>query len=175
MKNRIASFSPVAQSTAQILVLGSIPGEASLHAGQYYAHPRNAFWKMMGELVSLDPNGAYEERLEALKLANIALWDVLHSCHRKGSLDAAIEPDSIEVNDFNTFFDRHLHIKMICFNGATAERYYKKYVALKPSHASISRTLLPSTSPAHASLSFEQKVIIWRAAIGQKSKRKVQF
>lgn len=166
MRERIASFDPVAISSARILILGSMPGEASLKAGQYYAHPRNAFWKIMGELIGFDPNEPYEKRLEALRLADIALWDVLHSCSRKGSLDAAIKNDSIEVNDLDAFLDQHPHIKMVCFNGAAAAQCYQKHVLPTCKHTSINYIRLPSTSPAHAALSFEQKVTAWRAAIG---------
>ncbi len=117
----------------------------------------------MGELIGLDPNDPYEMRLAALKTAGIALWDVLHSCRRKGSLDTSIETDSIVLNDFETFFEHHPHIKTICFNGATAQRYYNKHILPKP--ANIRYVRLPSTSPAHASLPFEQKIAIWRAEI----------
>jgi double-stranded uracil-DNA glycosylase len=163
MRKRIASFAPVVNSTAKVLILGSMPGKASLDAGQYYAHPRNAFWRIMGELIGFEPSDPYEKRLEALKAADIALWDVLHSCHREGSLDVAIETDSIEVNNFMAFFDKHPDIRVVCFNGAVAERYYQRYVLLKPDFISYIR--LPSTSPAHAALSFEQKISAWREAI----------
>ena len=166
MRLRVACFDPVVDSAARILILGSMPGEASLSAGQYYANARNMFWKIMGELVGLDPNDPYERRLEALKAAGIALWDVLRSCHRKGSLDAAIEFDSIEVNDFDAFFLKYPHIKMVCFNGATAERCYKKHVLRHFKYTAINHIRLPSTSPAHAALSLETKVAAWRAAFG---------
>jgi TDG/mug DNA glycosylase family protein len=165
MKNRISSFPPVACSTAQVLILGSIPGEASLREGQYYAHPRNAFWKIMAEIIGFDPDTAYENRLEALKNSGIALWDVLHSCQRKGSLDSAIEIDSIKVNDLDAFFAAHPDIKLVCFNGAAAEQCYKKYVIGKDRQIPISHVRLPSTSPAHAALSFNRKVEAWRAAL----------
>lgn len=163
MRKRIASFASVAHSTAKILILGSMPGKASLDASQYYAHPRNTFWKIMGELIGFEPSNPYDKRLEALKAADIALWDVLHSCHREGSLDTAIETDSIEVNNFKVFFDTHPDIKVVCFNGAVAERYYQRCVLFKPD--SIRYIRLPSTSPAHAALTFEQKVFAWREAV----------
>lgn len=168
MKPHIASFSPVANPTAKILILGSIPGEASLAANQYYAHPRNAFWPIMAELLGFAPDAPYAERLTALQQANIALWDVLHSCHRKGSLDTAIENDSVEVNDFDAFFARHPGIKLVCFNGGTAEHSYRQHVLKQGRHTALQYVRLPSTSPAHAALSLQQKMEIWREAIMQR-------
>jgi len=167
MKPRIASFAPVGLPSARILILGSIPGEASLAANQYYAHPRNAFWPIMAELLGFAPDTAYAERLEALQHANITLWDVLHSCHRKGSLDAAIESDSVEVNDFDGFFAEHPDIKLVCFNGAIAERSYRQHVLRQGKHVALQYVRLPSTSPAHAALSLQQKKEIWREALMQ--------
>ena len=165
MSARIVSFEPIAISSARILILGSMPGEASLKAGQYYAHTRNTFWKIMGELIGFDPQAPYAQRVAALKLAGIALWDVLHSCYREGSLDSAIKNDSIVVNDFNAFLAQHPHITSVCFNGAAAAQCYQKHVLPTCKHTAIHYTRLPSTSPAHAALSFEQKVMAWRAAI----------
>lgn len=168
MNPRIASFAPAALPSAKILILGSIPGVASLNANQYYAHPRNAFWKIMGELIGFDVRTPYPERIDALKNADIALWDVLHSCQRKGSLDTAIESDSITANDLDAFLDIHSSIKLLCFNGATAERCFRQHVKLKAEHAAIAQIRLPSTSPAHAALSFGQKLSAWRSALWQK-------
>jgi hypoxanthine-DNA glycosylase len=168
MNPRIASFAPAALPSAKILILGSIPGVASLNANQYYAHPRNAFWKIMGELIGFDVRTPYPERIDALKNADIALWDVLHSCQRKGSLDTAIEADSITANDLDAFLDIHSSIKLLCFNGATAERCFRQHVKLKAEHAAIAQIRLPSTSPAHAALSFGQKLSAWRSALWQK-------
>ncbi len=168
MNPRIASFASAALPSAKILILGSIPGVASLNANQYYAHPRNAFWKIMGELIGFDVRTPYPERIDALKNADIALWDVLHSCQRKGSLDTAIESDSITANDLDAFLDIHSSIKLLCFNGATAERCFRQHVKLKAEHAAIAQIRLPSTSPAHAALSFGQKLSAWRSALWQK-------
>lgn len=165
MKPRIASFAPVANPSAKLLILGSIPGEASLAAGQYYAHPRNAFWPVMAELLGFAPDASYADRLATLQQAGIALWDVLHSCHRKGSLDTAIENDSVEVNDFDGFFAGHPDIKLVCFNGGTAERSYRQHVLNQGKHTALQYVRLPSTSPAHAALSLQQKMEIWRAAL----------
>ncbi|PKO52650.1 MAG: DNA-deoxyinosine glycosylase [Betaproteobacteria bacterium HGW-Betaproteobacteria-2] len=168
MKPRITSFAPVANPSAKILILGSIPGEASLAAGQYYAHPRNAFWPIMAEMLGFAPDAPYAERLVALQQADIALWDVLHSCHRKGSLDTAIENDSVEVNDFDGFFAGHPDIRLVCFNGGMTERSYRQHVLKQGRHKALQYVRLPSTSPAHAVLSLQQKIEIWRAAIMQR-------
>ena len=165
MKALLRSFEPVASDSARILILGSMPGERSLTLNQYYGHPRNAFWAVMQELTGVSHAASYEERLQGLKSHGIALWDVLHSCHRKGSLDAAIDSGSIRVNDFSAFFLRHPHIRFVLFNGATAEHYYRRYVLPDLSPEAIEYIRLPSTSPAHAALAPEQKVMAWRNAI----------
>ncbi len=162
---RIASFEPVEVKSARVLVLGSMPGVQSLAAGQYYAHPRNSFWKIMAALLGFPFTATYEDRISALKGAGIALWDVLHSCVRKGSLDADIQAGSIKANDFHAFLRIHPDIEVVCFNGAAAEKCYKKLVLPMLKDYSAKYVRLPSTSPAHASLSFDEKVAAWRAAI----------
>jgi double-stranded uracil-DNA glycosylase len=165
VKQRIASFDPVARSSARLLILGSMPGEVSLASRQYYAHPHNAFWKIMGAVIGFYPGEAYQHRLTALRNADIALWDVLSSCHRTGALDAAIEADSLEVNDFAAFYAAHPRIACVCFNGTAAERFYRKHVLATLPHAAPRSVRLPSTSPAHAAVSFAQKLRAWRRAI----------
>jgi double-stranded uracil-DNA glycosylase len=162
---RVVSFAPVASRNARLLILGSMPGEASLKAGQYYAHPRNAFWPILLQLLRLEANAPYAERLEALRRSGIALWDVLQSCRRSGSLDSAIEPKSVVVNDFAAFFARHSHISQVCFNGAAAERCYQQHVLPKVRHLPLTYVRLPSTSPAHAALSPARKAAAWHAAL----------
>jgi hypoxanthine-DNA glycosylase len=151
-----------ATPSATILVLGSMPGAASLSAGEYYAHPRNQFWRIAGELLDFDPKASYESRVRALNCAGIALWDVLQSCVRSGSLDSRIETRSAVVNDFATFFALHPGIARICFNGATAEKLFVRAGLAELGHA---RVLLPSTSPAHATMPFERKLSVWRRAL----------
>ncbi|MGZ8237739.1 MAG: DNA-deoxyinosine glycosylase [Methylobacter sp.] len=158
-------FEPVADSNSEILILGSMPGRESLAAEQYYAHRRNAFWKIMSDLLGFDPDSSYETRLQELKTARIALWDVLQSCTRVGSLDSSIDAGSISVNDFRSFFRTHANIHAVFFNGAMAESTYRKYVLPTVSAVPVSYTRLPSTSPAHASLSYEQKLQVWRTAL----------
>ncbi len=157
-------FEPIADSNAELLILGSMPGQESLAARQYYANRRNAFWKIMGQLLGFDPDASYETRLHELKTARFALWDVLQSCTRIGSLDARIDASSITVNDFHGFFHSHDKIHTVLFNGAKAESAYRQYVLPTVSTVPVSYMRLPSTSPAHAAFSYEQKLQAWRAA-----------
>jgi len=155
-------FPPIENPNASILILGSAPSEVSLNKNEYYAHPRNAFWKIMGELVGALPALPYDTRIRILKSSNIALWDVLASCSRSGSLDADIVADTIAPNDFSTFFVNHPHITHVFFNGAKAEQCFQKYVlpTLNIEHLHYQR--LPSTSPAHAAIRYEQKLEAWK-------------
>lgn len=163
--SQIQSFPPVENPDATILILGSMPGKESLRAGQYYAHPHNAFWPIMGELVGAAPALPYEKRIQKLQSAGIALWDVLASCTRHSSLDADIVADSICANDFASFFRSHPQITRVFFNGAMAEQCFHKQVQplLEPQPLHYRR--LPSTSPANASLRYEQKLQAWRAIL----------
>jgi TDG/mug DNA glycosylase family protein len=157
-------FPYVARPDARILILGSMPGTASLAANRYYAHPRNAFWPITGELFGFDAKLPYDERLEALKRNRVALWDVAHRCIRPGSLDSNIDRESIEPNDFAAFFEAHPHIRAVFFNGSAAESLFRKLVLPtlpeKVRHLPMKR--LPSTSPAHAARSFADKLAAWR-------------
>lgn len=160
---RVHSFAPIANRHAEILILGSMPGQASLAAGRYYAHPRNHFWPIVAELMRFDAAASYERRVRALKAAHIAVWDVLHSCKREGSLDSAIETDSLAVNDFHAFFAAHEKIRHVFFNGAKAESCYRRYVLRDGAPTRLGYSRLPSTSPANAALSFANKLEAWRA------------
>lgn len=160
---RIHGFEPIEDENAEILILGSMPGRASLAAGQYYAHGQNAFWRIICHLLQLDIASTYEARTQALKSARIALWDVLHSCRREGSLDAMIERDTQIANDFQTFFQTHNKITHVFFNGAKAEHFFRQHVLRNIDIGALSYLRLPSTSPANASMSFEQKLSAWRA------------
>jgi hypoxanthine-DNA glycosylase len=161
----IYSFAPVASNYAKILILGSMPGKASLAANQYYAHPRNAFWPIIAPLLHINPNAPYEEKITALKTSPIALWDVLKSCQRIGSLDSSIETDTLIINDFQSFFSAHQKITHIFFNGGKAETCFKRYVSPEININSIMLARLPSTSPAHARLDFTMKYRIWHERI----------
>jgi hypoxanthine-DNA glycosylase len=142
-----------------------MPSEASLAAGEYYAHPRNLFWRIAGEICGFDPELAYAHRKTALKKTGIALWDVVESCTRNGSLDSAINDDSIRVNDFASFLQAHRAIHRICFNGRKAESAWRRHVQpVLPPGQPFEYRLLPSTSPANAGIGYLQKLRIWRSA-----------
>jgi TDG/mug DNA glycosylase family protein len=156
----LRSFAPVADRNARILILGSMPGIKSLQENQYYAHPHNTFWKIMGELVGAHPHLPYEKRIAALKQAGIALWDVLQSCTREGSLDSDIQHE--QANDFAKFFTNHPDITHVYFNGAKAEQCFRKFVLKEQELPELVLQRLPSTSPAHAGKRYEEKLAEWR-------------
>lgn len=161
---RSLGFPPVARRDARILILGSLPGQRSIAAGEYYAHPQNGFWKIMAELVGA--SGSYEQRCAALLKSHIALWDVLGSSLRPGSLDADIQLATAEVNDFATFFEQHTSIRRILFNGQKAAQIFTRRVLPRLVRQEVDRLTMPSTSPAHAAMSYTDKLLAWRAAIG---------
>ncbi len=167
MKPRVESFSPIVDGSATILILGSMPGVESLRAQQYYAHPRNAFWKIMQYILGFPEDATYPERTKAMKRNRIGLWDVMNSCERWGSLDSNIDQQSVKPNDFASLFREHPHIGRILFNGLAAETAYIKHVlpCLTGASRDIPRLRLPSTSPAMARLSFDEKLEIWSRAI----------
>lgn len=157
----VYSFPPVVSHNSKVLILGSVPGKVSLKAKQYYAHPRNVFWRIMGELYGAGLSLPYQERLVILDNAGIALWDSLRVCTRAGSLDSAIQNE--EANDFATLFASFPKLTHVFFNGAKSEAAFRRHVlpALVESQRVYAR--LPSTSPAHAGMSFDEKVRRWRA------------
>jgi hypoxanthine-DNA glycosylase len=159
----IRSFPPVADDHATVLILGSMPGKESLKQNQYYAHPQNAFWKIMGELVGAHPHLPYEERLHKLTAAHIALWDVLATCERETSLDSNIRKE--QLNDFAAFFEQHPQITRVCFNGTKAEQSFNKFVLGTQQLPPLDFVRLPSTSPAHAGMRYADKLLAWRAAL----------
>jgi hypoxanthine-DNA glycosylase len=150
---------PVLGPAPRVLILGSMPGAASLAAQAYYAHPRNAFWPLLGELIGLDPAAAYPERLAALTAAGLALWDVIGACRRSGSLDSAIDPDSIVVNDVVGLVRDAPSLRTIITNGGLAARLYRKHVA--DQLPTLRWHALPSTSPANARGGLAAKRSAW--------------
>jgi TDG/mug DNA glycosylase family protein len=164
--SRIQGFAPVANGRAGILVLGSMPGQASLERREYYAHPRNAFWPVMRSLFESNAR-TWQEKARLLHSERVALWDVLQACIRPGSLDSAIDRDSIVINDFNRLFGANPGIRHVFFNGAKAEELYRRHVmqTLDADIAALPATRLPSTSPANARLNLEQKTRAWRVIL----------
>jgi len=160
-------FPPVEPPVARLLILGSLPSVESLRQQQYFAHPRNAFWPIMGELFDAGREFPYTERLQRLSVNGVMLWDVLHAAHRPGSLDAAIDSRRMEVNDFSSLLRRHKALQMIAFNGAAAEKLFLRHVQKSCGGLldGVALVRLPSTSPAHAVMSFDQKLAAWRTSL----------
>lgn len=158
-----ACFPPIADAHARVLILGSLPGQVSLQRQQYYAHPRNAFWKIMGRLFGAGPALPYAERAQCLIRNGIALWDVCAAAQRPGSLDASIVHASVVPNDLAAFIESHPDVCLIGFNGGKAADLYRRQVlpGLPATGRAIRTATLPSTSPAHAAMSFEDKLARW--------------
>jgi double-stranded uracil-DNA glycosylase len=166
--SRLTGFPPLVAETPspRVLILGSMPGAASLAANAYYAHPRNSFWRIMGAICEFDAaQTSYASRVETLLKSQIALWDVIRSCRREGSLDTAIDLNHLVVNDFQQFFTTHVSVSTVIFNGALAEKLFRRHVAPNVATNGSRLIRLPSTSPAHAGVPFDKKLMIWRAAI----------
>jgi hypoxanthine-DNA glycosylase len=140
-----------------------MPGVASLRAGQYYAHPRNAFWPLMQALFAVPAAAPYATRIADLGESGVALWDVLAECERPGSLDSAIAPGSVSVNDIAGLLTSHRGLGVVALNGGTAARLFDRHVwpALGERRTTLRVLRLPSTSPAHAARSFAQKAEAW--------------
>lgn len=157
---RLSGLPPLIGPTARVLILGSFPSAASLAAGQYYAHKQNQFWKILGAILEkplfvMD----YEARTAAVRAAGIAIWDVYASCERAGSLDSAIRngvPNDFTKLRKSVLAGRH-DLPKVCFNGQAAGRFAPQLAAL-----GFETLILPSTSPANATWSFERKLATWR-------------
>jgi len=154
------SFAPLAADDIEILILGSMPGDASLAKGEYYAHPRNRFWKIMATITNEPLPITYEDKKALLKRHQMGLWDVAETANRKGSLDADIFDEV--PNDIDNFVRKHKCLKIICFNGKKAMNLYLKFFTKNPDLTYFS---LPSTSPANAGISFEEICKQWEKAL----------
>ncbi len=153
------SFPPIADNKSRILILGSLPGEMSLEKSEYYAHPRNVFWRIMCNIFSGQYVEDYQKRCEMLLQNKIALWDVVHSAERKGSLDTAIKDET--VNNLIDFLYRHKGVNKILLNGGKAAVLFKRHCK----DIKIETISLPSTSPANAGMRYDEKLRLWREAI----------
>lgn len=167
----VYSFPPISEPDARVLILGTMPGMASLAAGEYYAHPQNAFWRIMGDLAGAGRDVPYARRIEIVKAKKIALWESLQCCVRPGSLDSSITQEV--PSDFACFFKAHFDVRHVFFNGGTSEKFFKKHAMKNPEVLTIiggrkiSLTPLPSTSPAHAGRTYQQKLAIWKQILVQ--------
>jgi hypoxanthine-DNA glycosylase len=155
---RLLGLPPIIDDGAKALILGNMPSVMSLGAQQYYANPRNAFWRITGEIFGFDAREPYDARTAVLTAHGVAVWDVLRSCRRIGSLDSAVEPDSMVANDFGQLFERHPDIARVFFNGAAAEKNFNRLVRVAPD---LRFQRLPSTSPAQT-MRYADKLAAWR-------------
>jgi len=170
------SFAPLAGNNPRVLILGTMPGQASLTAVEYYAHPRNAFWPILYSVFSgqdtdfTDAHAiAYTRRVEFLKQQQLALWDVLASCERPGSLDASIDRQSEVANPLGSWIEKTAALERVCFNGKTAQALFKRHVqndgASSDALQKVDYFTLPSTSPAMASMTLAEKIEAWKPAL----------
>lgn len=152
----LVGLPPVLDQATRIVILGSFPGEASLSANRYYAHPRNQFWRLMSAVTNA-PLAAmdYEERLACLLSHQIGLWDTIASCKREGSLDAAIR--QAQANEFEVLLRHSPQLFRVCFNGKTSGKSAPRFSA-----AGFDTLVLPSSSPANAGMSFDDKLALWK-------------
>lgn len=151
------SFPPIVDEQSRLLILGSMPGVESLRLQQYYANPRNQFWKLIFALFDLEPLEDYEERILFLRRKQIALWDVIAMCSREGSLDSKIREE--QVNDFASLFQRYPHIKVVLFNGGKAFETYKKWIGFR-ANEEMRFYKLTSSSPANTK-KYDDKLSEW--------------
>lgn len=151
------SFPPIANEKTEIMILGSLPGEMSLELQQYYAHPRNRFWRVIAEITRSEIPQNYEEKLQLLQQNKIGVWDVVQTAKRIGSLDTNILDEV--PNDLESFIVNHPKLKVIAFNGAKSRALFDKYFVRK---TNLKYFALPSTSPANASFTFEKLCENWR-------------
>ncbi len=172
----VRSFAPVIAPNPAILILGSMPGVASLDAHEYYAHPRNAFWPILiasfAEMSVKDVDLAqwqYEQRLRFLAEHRIALWDVLAECVRPGSLDSAIDNKTVSVNPITSLLQQHTSIEKVLFNGKTAFTTFKRHIIKTApddwNTTKVTLHTLPSTSPAMAQMTIDEKFVQWQEVL----------
>lgn len=154
----VQGLRPIVGRDPRLLILGNAPSVLSLASQQYYGNPRNGIWRIAGELFGFDAASPYSERVAALIAHGVAVWDVLKFCRRAGSLDSAVERDSMVANDFAAFFAAHPSIDNVYFTGGAAEANYRRLV---PVTAPMTYVRLPSTSPAHT-MRYELKLAAWR-------------
>jgi double-stranded uracil-DNA glycosylase len=162
----LTGLAPIMGVRPRILLLGSMPGAASLLEQRYYAHPRNLFWPFMQQLFGIPVELGYLQRCQLLTEQGVALWDVIAHCERAGSLDSAIKKSTVICNAIPHLLEAQPQILKVCFNGAKAAEEFKRHLLPLVKHRSdIEYLQLPSSSPAHASQSKEQKLECWAKAL----------
>jgi len=162
------SFLPIYNENARVLILGSLPGKRSIAEQGYYAHPQNAFWPIMAQILGFDTQLEYAMRLEQLKVAGVALWDVVAQAERPGSLDSAIVRSGAQYNDIPDLLGQCSQIELIAFNGAAAAEMFQRAKKCWGRELKLPKSVkLPSTSPAHAAMSREQKLAAWQGALSE--------
>jgi TDG/mug DNA glycosylase family protein len=164
-------FPPIVDSEATLLILGSLPSVRSIEAFEYYAHPQNAFWRIMGAVFHAGRDLPYDKRTALLRRNQVAVWDVLASSVRPGSMDSDIDRSTATPNDFSSFLTTYSGIRQVCFNGQIAAAMFEKLVLSE--HPALGDEIryvtLPSTSPAYASMSFDEKLRKWSIVLKCKS------
>lgn len=166
MKPIDSGFAPILGASPRVLILGTMPSVRSLEDQQYYAHPRNSFWWIMSQLFYFDIDSIYSYRCEVVKKHGLAIWDVIGSCYRPGSLDANIDQSTLQANNFSTLFGEKSKLRVIAFNGQAAEKLFHKHVVPDQREQFSGETIvLPSTSPANAAMNKEAKLAWWRAIL----------
>ncbi|MGV8122044.1 MAG: DNA-deoxyinosine glycosylase [Candidatus Xenobiia bacterium LiM19] len=160
---RIYSFPPLAAPDAEILILGTMPGEASLRISEYYGHPRNQFWKILCSILDIDWQSPYPDRCEALIRRRLALWDVVADCERHGSLDSNIVSE--KPNEIELFLSTHRPISRIVFNGGPAQKLFRRHFPTLYGSGCYTYHMLHSTSPACARYTYDEKLICWQKAL----------
>lgn len=165
----LQGLAPIARTDACVLILGSMPGAASLQAREYYAHRQNRFWPYMAALAGAHATLPYPQRVQRLHAAGVAVWDVIARCRREGSLDSAIRDEA--VNDLGHFLARHRDVTTILFNGAKAESTFRRHVLPTLGAPALACRRLPSTSPANASQTDASKLAAWQAALHEAGAR----
>ncbi|TGD59375.1 DNA-deoxyinosine glycosylase [Flavobacterium humi] len=157
---KIFSFPPIADAYSTVLILGTMPGIQSIRLNEYYGHPRNHFWKLVSSVFEEPFPADYDQKKAMLLRNRLALWDTLQACEREGSLDSAIVKEV--PNDLASFLDNHPGIESLFFNGQKAAAFYKKYIGLTEKYTFVT---LPSTSPANAGMTFENKLEHWKKIV----------
>jgi hypoxanthine-DNA glycosylase len=160
------ALAPIVGKSPELLILGSMPSQISLREQKYYANPQNAFWWLMSELYGFSGDQRYQQRCQALVRNGVAVWDVLEDCRRPGSLDSNIVRSSERSNNFNFFLSAHPSIRLLAFNGGAATSIFMRHCSdVLTQNPQITWQQLPSTSPAHASITRAEKLQRWRQCL----------